>query len=137
LGALWLFGYPFGFMAIIGTMGLIGVAVNDSIVVTAALKDNPAVRQGDCEATVDTIVDVTRHVLATTVTTAVGFLPLLLGGGAFWPPLAVSIGAGVVGATFIALTLVPSAVRLMTAQRSVSLNTAEQPAVAEFAVASP
>jgi multidrug efflux pump subunit AcrB len=135
LGALWLFGYPFGFMAIIGTMGLIGVAVNDSIVVTAALKDNAAVRQGDIEATVDTIVDVTRHVLATTLTTAAGFLPLLLSGGAFWPPLAVAIGAGVVGATFIALTLVPCAVRLMTIKRSICV-TADEPSVGEFAATS-
>ncbi len=27
--SLWLFGYPFGFTAIVGTMGLIGIAVND------------------------------------------------------------------------------------------------------------
>ena len=37
LGSLWLFGFPFGFMAIIGTMGLIGIAINDSIVVVSAL----------------------------------------------------------------------------------------------------
>jgi multidrug efflux pump subunit AcrB len=122
-------------MAIIGTMGLIGVAVNDSIVVTAALKDNAAVRQGDIEASVDTIVDVTRHVLATTLTTAAGFLPLLLSGGVFWPPLAVAIGAGVVGATFIALTLVPCAVRLMTIKRSICV-TAEEPSVGKFAATS-
>ncbi len=115
LGSLWLFGYPFGFMAIIGTMGLIGIAINDSIVVTAALKDNLAVRAGDLDAMVETIVEVTRHVLATTATTVVGFLPLVLGGGGFWPPLAVSIGAGVTGATLISLTLVPSTIRLLSA----------------------
>ena len=30
---LWIGGYPFGFMAIVGTMGLVGVAINDAIVV--------------------------------------------------------------------------------------------------------
>lgn len=108
VGALFLFGYPFGFMAIVGTMGLVGIAINDSIVVVAALGHSEGVRTGDREKTVDTIVEVTRHVLATTATTVVGFLPLVLSGGGFWPPLAIAIGTGVTGATLISLTLVPS-----------------------------
>ncbi len=113
MGALWSFGYPFGFMAIIGTMGLVGIAINDSIVVAAALSADPRVRAGSVEATVERVLEVTRHVLATTATTVVGFLPLLLSGGEFWPPLAVCIGAGVTGATLISLTLVPAAFRLL------------------------
>lgn len=113
MGALWIFGYPFGFMAIVGTMGLVGIAINDSIVVVAALGHSSEVRAGNIEATVDTVVEVTRHVLATTATTVVGFLPLVLSGGGFWPPLAVAIGTGVAGATLISLTLVPSVFRIM------------------------
>lgn len=114
MGALWVFGYPFGFMAIVGTMGLVGIAINDSIVVVAALGANKSVRAGDLDATIETVVDVTRHVMATTATTVVGFLPLVLSGGGFWPPLAVAIGTGVTGATLISLTLVPSAFRIMS-----------------------
>ncbi|GAB5404455.1 MAG: efflux RND transporter permease subunit [Aureliella sp.] len=113
MGSLWIFGYPFGFMAIVGTMGLVGIAINDSIVVVAALGHSEGVRRGDIDATIDTVVEVTRHVLATTATTIVGFLPLVLSGGGFWPPLAVSIGTGVAGATLISLTLVPSIFRIM------------------------
>lgn len=113
MGALWCFGYPFGFMAIIGTMGLIGIAINDSIVVVAALKGNEAAKSGNVDAMVHTVMEVTRHVLATTFTTVIGFMPLILGGGAFWPPLAVAIGAGVLGASIIALTLVPCTMKLI------------------------
>lgn len=118
MGALWIFGYPFGFMAIVGTMGLIGIAINDSIVVVAALKEDERVLNGELEATVETIVDVTRHVLATTATTVFGFMPLLLSGGGFWPPLAVAIGTGVVGATLISVTLVPCMFRLMAGAKA-------------------
>ncbi|MEM6755378.1 MAG: efflux RND transporter permease subunit, partial [Cyanobacteria bacterium P01_C01_bin.38] len=38
LYSLWIFGYPLGFMAVLGTIGLTGVAINDSIVILAALK---------------------------------------------------------------------------------------------------
>ncbi|MEO8270204.1 MAG: efflux RND transporter permease subunit, partial [Aureliella sp.] len=118
MGALWLFGFPFGFMAIIGTMGLVGIAINDSIVVVAALSDDLQARSGDTAAITRRVLEVTRHVLATTATTVVGFLPLLLGGGDFWQPLAVCIGAGVIGATLISLTLVPSAFRLLSLRRA-------------------
>jgi multidrug efflux pump subunit AcrB len=113
LAAIWIFGYPFGFMAIVGTMGLVGVAINDSIVVLAALRDNEAARRGDSDAVRDVVVRSTRHVVATTLTTIAGFIPLLVDGGAFWPPLAVSIAGGVAGATVLALYFVPAAWILM------------------------
>ncbi len=109
IGALWLMGYPFGFMAIVGTMGLIGVAINDSIVVLAAIRDDRLAREGDPGAVTQVVVRSTRHVVATTLTTIAGFIPLLLSGGGFWPPLAVSIAGGVGGATILALCFAPSA----------------------------
>lgn len=108
-GALRVFGYPFGFMAIIGTMGLIGVAINDSIVVLAAIREDTRSRAGSPAAVRRVVLASTRHVVATTFTTIAGFLPLLLGGGGFWPPLAVTIAGGVGGATLLALYFAPSA----------------------------
>lgn len=108
LGSLALFEFPFGFMAIVGTMGLIGVAINDSIVVLAAIREHPDARRGDRDAVTDVVVRSTKHVLATTLTTAVGFVPLMLSGGGFWPPVAVTIGGGVLGATVLALVFIPS-----------------------------
>ncbi|MEP3481355.1 MAG: efflux RND transporter permease subunit [Fuerstiella sp.] len=108
LGALWAFGYAFGFMAIIGTMGLVGVAINDSIVVLAAIQGDEKASQGDPTAMRRVITDATRHVVATSLTTIAGFTPLLLGGGGFWPPLAVTIAGGVGGATILALIFVPA-----------------------------
>ncbi len=109
LGSIWLFGYPFGFMGIVGTMGLIGVAINDAIVVLAALREDPQARIGDPIAVRDVVVRSTRHVVATSLTTMAGFAPLVLGGGGFWPPLAVAIAGGVGGATILALYFVPAA----------------------------
>ncbi|MEQ8768519.1 MAG: efflux RND transporter permease subunit [Planctomycetota bacterium] len=112
-GALWLFGFPFGFMAIVGTMGLIGVAINDSIVVLAAIRRDDLARMGDVDGLVQVVSKESRHVLSTTFTTIAGFLPLLIQGGEFWPPTAITIAAGVTGATILALILVPAAYRLL------------------------
>ena len=119
-GSLWLFGYPFGFMAIVGTMGLIGVAINDSIVVLAALRDDERARTGDRSAVREVVIRSSRHIFATTFTTIAGFLPLIIEGGGFWPPLAITIAGGVTGATLLALVFVPSSYLLV--------NTAKQPA---------
>ncbi|TNF78934.1 MAG: efflux RND transporter permease subunit [Gammaproteobacteria bacterium] len=46
--------------------------------------------------------------MSTTVTTIGGFVPLILFGGTFWPPLATAIAGGVAGSAIIALYTVPS-----------------------------
>ena len=58
-----------------------------------------------------------RHIVSTTVTTFGAFLPLILEGGGFWPPLAITIAGGVVGATLLALVFVPSAYALVNRVR--------------------
>ena len=106
--ALSIFGFPFGFMAIVGTMGLVGVAINDSIVVLAAIRANALAAAGDRTETVKVVMSCSRHIIATTLTTIVGFIPLLIAGGGFWPPLAITIAGGVGGATLLALYFVPA-----------------------------
>jgi len=106
---VWAFGHPMGFLAIVGTMGLVGLAINDSIVVLSALREDAGAQAGKTADTRDVVVEATRHVLSTTLTTIGGFLPLILFGGRFWPPLATAIVGGVAGATLLALVLVPCA----------------------------
>lgn len=108
LGALWAFGFPFGFMGVVGTMGLVGVAVNDAIVVMAGIRDDKNARAGVPEAIADIVIRRTRHIVATSLTTIAGFIPLVMGGGGFWPPVAITIAGGVGGATILALFFVPS-----------------------------
>ena len=126
--ALWFFGKPFGFTAIIGIMGLVGVAINDSIVVLAALQENEKAKRGEVEAVSQVVFHSTRHVLSTTLTTIAGFVPLILSGGGFWPPLAIAIAGGVTGATILALYFVPATYMLM-----MRFKVGEQPVVASQA----
>jgi multidrug efflux pump subunit AcrB len=114
--SVWLFGYPFGFNPIIGTVGLIGIAVNDSIVVLDAISNHPVAKTGNPKAIQQVVLHSTRHVLTTTLTTMIGFIPLLLFGGEFWQPLAIAIAGGILGATFIALYFVPPAYYLLKSQ---------------------
>ena len=133
LGALWQFGFPFGFMAIVGTMGLIGVAINDTIVVIAALRADQRARRGEPAAVREVVVRSTRHILGTTFTTMAGFTPLVLAGGGFWPPLAIAIAGGVSGATILALIFAPSGyVLAMCRGCKEAASEAEEPSTADL-----
>jgi multidrug efflux pump subunit AcrB len=119
--ALKIFGSIFGFTAILGTLGLIGLAINDSIVVLAALREHPEAKLGHPQAVEDVVFHATRHVIATTVTTIIGFVPLMLDPTGFWPPLAIAIAGGLGGATLLALYYIPSVYRLLSRQNSAAI----------------
>lgn len=114
-----LFNWPFGFQALIGALGMVGLAINGAIIVLSALKADKRTGAGDLEAAADVVVDATRHIVSTTATTIGGFMPLIIFGGTFWPPLATAIAGGVAGSAIIALYLVPAvyAAQVRKAQR--------------------
>ena len=111
---VWLFNLPFGFNAIIGGLGLLGIAINGSIVVLSLLKASPAAMADDVIAQREIVMDATRHIVATTLTTMGGFIPILLTGDSFWMPLAAGISGGVAGSALLALYFTPAVFRIMT-----------------------
>ncbi|MCY7294619.1 efflux RND transporter permease subunit [Alteromonas sp. a30] len=116
--SLWISGLPLGFNPMLGTVGLIGVAINGSIVVIAAIDGNPLARAGDVEEIVKETMGCSRHILSTTVTTVGGFIPLLLfSEGSFWPPLAVVLAGGVGFSVLLSLIFTPIIVGQMAIRR--------------------
>ncbi len=111
--ALFLTGNDFAFLIIVGVMGLIGVGLNDTIVIISAFDEDERARSGDPEALQRIVTgSVARHVWSTTITTAGGFVPLMLISGEFWPPFAQVFAGGLLGLTVIAFIYTPSAYRL-------------------------
>ncbi|MDT0595571.1 efflux RND transporter permease subunit [Glaciecola petra] len=106
--SLWLSGLPIGFNPLLGSAGLIGVAINGSIVVIAAIAANKDAMQGDTNAIVSETMSCSRHILSTTFTTVGGLIPLLLfSEGSFWPPLAVVLAGGVGFSVILSLLFTP------------------------------
>ena len=120
--SIFVFDYPFGFTVIIGLIGLMGLAINAAIVIIAELKSDPAAVQGDSTAIVNAVLNCTRHITSTTITTVGGFLPLILAGGGFWPPFAVAVAGGTVLTTLLSFYFVPAAFSLFS-QRSAFVAT--------------
>lgn len=114
LFGIWLFGMPLGFNAIVGSMGLVGLSINGTIVVLSALRGSPQAVAGDALAIRETVMDATRHILATTLTTMGGFAPLLIEGDSFWLPFAAAVAGGVAGSAMLALIFAPAAYVVLT-----------------------
>ena len=109
--SLWISGMPIGFNPILGSAGLIGVAINGSIVVIAAINANDKAKMGDTREIVVETLGCSRHILSTTFTTVGGFIPLLLfSEGTFWPPLAVVLAGGVGFSVMLSLVFTPTVV---------------------------
>ena len=105
--ALAVFRYPFGIQALIGVIGSIGVSINAAIIIITALQAHEGAANGGLYAIRTVVMDSSRHIISTTVTTFGGFLPLILAGSQFWPPFAMAIAGGVLLSTIISFFMVP------------------------------
>ncbi|MEO1200305.1 MAG: efflux RND transporter permease subunit [Pseudomonadota bacterium] len=116
--ALAVFQYPFGIQAVIGVIGSIGVSINAAIIVMTALQADPLAAAGDRERMVEIVTGASRHIVSTTITTFGGFLPLILEGGGFWPPFAMSIAGGVLLSTVVSFYFTPPMFALVYRKRA-------------------
>ena len=123
LFSLKLFGAVMGFMAIVGAMGLVGIAINDTVMVLSALNTHPRASRGDRRAIIEVVLNATRHVVTTTVTTIAGFVPLLINGGPFWRSLSIAIAGGITGSSVMALYFAPAIYALIYRRRRKQLPT--------------
>jgi multidrug efflux pump subunit AcrB len=102
----------FGFLAMLGVVGLTGIVVNDSLILVNLvnrLKDTrPDISAH--ERIVDSTKTRLRPIVLTSITTVAGLLPMAYGlGGSdpFSAPMALAMGYGILFATPITLILIP------------------------------
>ncbi len=101
-----------GFLAMLGVIGLVGIVVNDSLILVNLV--NQMREENDDVSAKTAIVDAARYrlrpILLTSVTTVAGLLPMAYGiGGSdpFSAPMALAMGYGILFATPLTLVLLP------------------------------
>jgi multidrug efflux pump subunit AcrB len=101
-------GNTFGFMSLLGVITLVGIVVNNAIVLIDVIDHNLGAGMGSAEAVVEAVARRTRPILLTTLTTVAGLLPLTFTSSTLWPPMAWSIISGLLAATVLTLGVVPT-----------------------------
>src|SRR5262249_49339075 len=100
-------GAPFGFMAFLGIVSLIGVIVSHIIVLFDFIEEAHERGEPLREAVLDAGILRLRPVIMTVGATVLGLFPLAAHGGPLWEPLCYAQIGGLTVATFLTLLLVP------------------------------
>jgi multidrug efflux pump subunit AcrB len=98
----------FGFMTLLGVISLAGIVVNNAIVLLDRIRIE--IKEHGLEparAVIESAQRRLRPILLTTATTVGGLVPLWLGGGPMWEPMAVAIIFGLLFSTILTLGVVP------------------------------
>jgi len=106
----WIMGMNLSIMSLLGMLALIGVVVNDSLVLVDFINKKREQSRDVLSAVLIAGAARFRPVMLTSLTTFIGLMPLLFEQSTqaqFLIPMAVSLGFGILFATFITLLLVP------------------------------
>ncbi len=108
LGLL-IFNVPFGFMAFLGVISLAGIVINNAIVLVDRIEiEENEIKRKPQDAIIAACLQRFRPILLATFTTVLGLIPLYLGGGETWEPMAVTIMVGLLFGTVITLLFIPA-----------------------------
>jgi multidrug efflux pump subunit AcrB len=97
----------FGFMTFLGIISLAGIVINNAIVLLERIQMELEKGTEHKLAIIEAAKQRARPILLTTATTVLGMLPLYLGGGAMWEPMAIAIMAGLLVSTIMTLGVIP------------------------------
>jgi multidrug efflux pump subunit AcrB len=98
----------FGFMTLLGIISLAGIVINNAIVLLERIKlEIDQAELSQAAAIISACQQRVRPILLTTTTTVLGLIPLYLGGGEMWEPMALSIIGGLIFSTLLTLCVVP------------------------------
>jgi multidrug efflux pump subunit AcrB len=106
--ALYLTGWPFSFFAFVGLISLIGIVVNNSIILVDYI--NKLVEEGQMTLQEAIITGSKRRfkpIVLTSITTILGLVPLTMQRTNQWSPLTITIIGGMISSTVLALVVVP------------------------------
>ncbi len=113
IGAAWghyIHGIALGILSMLGIIALVGILVNDGLVLVTRYNDELEEGKSVFDAMITAGRARFRPIILTTGTTAAGLAPLILDGSfqaQFLIPMAVSIAYGLLVATFLLLVLLP------------------------------
>ena len=108
IGVVWgllLFNSTMGIMAELGVLALAGIIIRNSVVLIDQIKQHLETGMAPIEAIKESAIVRFRPIMLAAFTTVLGLVPLFFSD--FWNSMAVTIAAGLTGATLLTLVILP------------------------------
>ena len=105
-GALLLLGRPFGFVALLGVIALMGMIMRNSVILIDQIEQDRAAGVPTWNAIVEAAVRRLRPIVLTAAAAVLAMIPLSR--SVFWGPMAVAIMGGLIVATVLTLLALPA-----------------------------
>ena len=105
-GALLLLNRPFGFVALLGVIALMGMIQRNSVILIDQIEQDRAAGVAPWEAIVESTVRRLRPIVLTAAAAVLAMIPLSR--SVFWGPMAVAIMGGLIVATVLTLLSLPA-----------------------------
>lgn len=106
VGALLVFGAPFGFVALLGVIALAGMIMRNTVILVDQIDHDLAAGSAPWDAIVESTVRRARPVVLTALAAILAMIPLAR--SVFWGPMAMSIMGGLIVATVLTLVFLPA-----------------------------
>jgi multidrug efflux pump len=127
VGALLLFGKPFGFVAMLGVIAMSGIIMRNSVILVDQIERDIAAGHARFDAIVGATVRRFRPITLTAAAAVLALIPLLH--SAFFGPMATALMGGITSATVLTLFFLPAlyatAFRVRQGERSTQTRSAE------------
>lgn len=107
LFGLYFSGFPMSFTALMGMVSLMGIVVNNAILLVDSINKRMKEWMYMEDATISGTTRRIRPILLTTVTTILGLIPLIAANDELFSPMAIAIGSGLLFSTLITLLIIP------------------------------
>jgi multidrug efflux pump len=105
-GALLLLNRPFGFVALLGVIALLGMIIRNSVILIDQIEQDRAKGVPTWDAIVEAAVRRCRPIILTAAAAVLAMIPLSR--SVFWGPMAVAIMGGLIVATVLTLLALPA-----------------------------
>ncbi|MCL7751142.1 efflux RND transporter permease subunit [Guyparkeria hydrothermalis] len=105
-GALALFNQPFGFVALLGLIGLAGILMRNTLILVGQIDENRRAGDDRHTAVIEATIRRARPVVLTALAAVLAFVPLTA--STFWGPLAVTLIGGIAVGTVLTIVFLPA-----------------------------
>lgn len=105
---LYLTGQDLSFLSMLGIVSLLGIVVNNAIILMDFINMERREGKNAYTASIDAVAKRFRPIMLTTTTTVIGLVPLIFSGSKLFTPMSIALMSGLMVSTLLTMVVIPT-----------------------------